>query len=352
MAEKASFAIVGAGLMGGRHIEAMRQVEGARVRWVVDPSPKAAETARSLGCQWHGSMREMLGKAAPDGIILATPTPMHAEQAAEAIERGIPILVEKPIAASSAEAAGIVRRAGEKGVPVLVGHHRRHNPLVRRAHEAIKGGEIGKIKAVHCACWLYKPDSYFEESDWRKRKGAGPVSVNLVHDIDLIRHLCGEISEVQASFSPSDRGFENEDAAAALLRFGNGAVGTVSVSDSVVSPWSWELTAGENPAYPQTSETSLMIGGSEGSLSIPRLSIWSYSEGKSWWRPISEKTLTREASDPLVSQLEHFVEVVAGRASPAVSGEDGLRTLEVIDAIFEAARTGRIVEPGAASGRG
>ena len=93
--------------------------------------------------------------------------------------------------------------------------------------------------------------------------------MNLAHDIDLLRHLCGEIDFVQAQTVKSIRGFENEDVAGALLRFRNGAIGTISVSDSIVSPWSWEMTSKENPVYPPTSESCYFIGGSHGSLSIP-----------------------------------------------------------------------------------
>ena len=91
---------------------------------------------------------------------------------------------------------------------------------------------------------FYKPDHYFEVAPWRKCKGAGPVSVNLVHDIDLLRYFCGEVRTVQAVLSPSIRGFENEDLAATILTFESGALATISVLGQYLSaPWSWELTS-------------------------------------------------------------------------------------------------------------
>ena len=138
-------------------------------------------------------------------------------------------MIEKPIATSSREALALVEKAESLDVPVLVGHHRRYNPIIKRANKVITSGEIGKIRAVHANCWFYKSDEYFDEAAWRKKRGAGPISVNLAHDIDLLRHLCGEIDFVQAQTVKSIRGFENEDVAGALLRFRNGAIGTISV---------------------------------------------------------------------------------------------------------------------------
>ena len=89
--------------------------------------------------------------------------------------------------------------------------------------------------------------------------------------IDDLRNLCGDVVGVQALQASAVRGFPVEDTAAMLLRFRNGALGTVSISDTVAAPWSWELTSGENKAYPRTDEFCYLIGGTEGSISIPRL---------------------------------------------------------------------------------
>ena len=96
-----------------------------------------------------------------------------------------------------------------------------------------------------------------------------------MHDIDLMRHLCGEITHIQAASRSSTRGYANEELSAAILKFENGGIGTVSVSDSIVSPWSWEYTSQENPVYPYSAQSSYQIGGSEGALSVPDLAYWS-----------------------------------------------------------------------------
>lgn len=286
----------------------------------------------------------MFADQSPDGVVLATPTTLHVEQGLTCIQYGCPVLVEKPIAVESSTALELVLKAESANVPLMVGHHRRHNPLIKSAKEAITSGKIGDVRAVHANCWFYKPDDYFDAAPWRKKHGAGPISVNLVHDVDLLRHLAGEVLTVQAQSAMSQRGYDNEDVAGALLTFENGAIGTISVSDSIVAPWSWEMTSQEHPIYPSTTESSYMIGGSQGSLSVPDLRLWNYQgQQRDWWTPISTTALKKGASDPLVNQLSHFVQVARREAEPVVSGREGLRTLQVIEAIQNSCRTGETV---------
>ena len=330
-------AIVGIGLVGKRHADAINQLSQTSLSAIVDPNLEGKNYAVSHNIPWYETLSDMLANEMPDGVILATPTPLHVEQGLECIKKGLPVLIEKPLANSAFEAKELVGLSEELGVPLVVGHHRRHNPLIQKASEVIKSGQIGKIRAVHMQCWFYKPDHYFDVAPWRKLKGAGPISVNLVHDVDLMRHLCGEIVSVQAEATPSTRGFENEDVAAAVLRFESGAIGTITVSDSISSPWSWEMTSQEYPIYPSTSESSYYIGGTLGSLSVPDLMLWTHQEKPDWWTPISGETLSRQVSDPLINQISHFANVIAGNEEPLVSGREGLRTLQVIEAIQIAA---------------
>lgn len=333
MTVNARVAVVGVGLVGVRHVDAIRQSANVELAAIVDTGEQAREIAADNQVAFCSSLQELLIDQKPDGVLISTPTGLHVEQGLQCIESGCPVLIEKPIATSSADALELVNRGKERNVPILVGHHRRYNPLVQNAHALIESGEIGDIRTVQGTCWLYKPDDYFDIAPWRKKKGAGPISVNLVHDVDLMRYLLSDVTRVQAAASRSARGYENEDVAAAVLTFASGVVGTISVSDSVVSPWSWELTARENPAYPATNQSCLVIGGSKGSLSIPDLTLWTHRGKESWWAPISATSVPQEFSDPLVNQIEHFGEVIGGRADPLVSGLEGMKTLQVIEAI-------------------
>jgi predicted dehydrogenase len=336
-------AVVGFGLIGRRHVEVIRRSPDLSLAAIVEPDERSHGVASGVGAPIFTSLDEMIEVVRPDGVVLATPTPLHLQQGLICVEARIPLLIEKPVTVTSSEARKLTNAAKLANVSLLVGHHRRHNGMVQAAKAAIEDGQIGEIRAVQATCWFYKPDYYFEAAPWRTKKGAGPISVNLVHDVDLLRHFCGDVVSVQAIAVPSRRGFENEDLATAVLSFENGAVATLSVSDSIVAPWSWELTARENPAYPATAESCYLIGGSKAGMSLPDLRIWRHGNAPDWWTPISAQNLTCQMEDPLAVQMAHFAEVISAKQAPLVSGEEGLKSLEVVEAVDLSARTGRDV---------
>ncbi|MBF0277966.1 MAG: Gfo/Idh/MocA family oxidoreductase [SAR324 cluster bacterium] len=337
-------AIAGAGLIGKRHIVSIAHCSNVELTAIVDPNEMARLHAEERGIPWYKSLSELFESQVPDGIILSTPNQVHLENGLECVAAKCPMLVEKPLASSADEALVLVNAARKAGVPILVGHHRRHNPMIQKAREVIADGRLGQLRTVHANCWLFKPNEFFDEAPWRKEHGAGLISVNLVHDIDLIRYLCGDIVSVQAQAAPSIRGYENEDVAVAALRFKSGALGTLNASDMVVAPWSWELTARENPAYPATAQSCYLLGGSHGSLSLPDLTLWENNGDRSWWQPISTTTFPYPFSDPLTKQIIHFAAVISRVEEPLISGEEGLKTLQVIEAIQNSAKSGETIQ--------
>ncbi len=343
MKDNVCIAVVGYGLIGKRQVDALCRFPDLSVAAIVEPDEERRTQAAQLGVPVFTTLSGMFAQVAPDGVILATPTPLHVEQGLACISRNCPVLIEKPIAVSADDARTLTEAAVDAGVPLLVGHHRRHNGIVQAAKEALASGMIGDVRSVQATCWFYKPDHYFEIAPWRTRKGAGPISVNLVHDIDLLRYFCGEVRTVQAVVAPSIRGFENEDLATTILTFETGAIATISVSDSIVAPWSWELTARENPAYPATNESCYLIGGSAGGLSLPDLRLWRHVAEPDWWTPISATSLKSRDEDPLFVQMAHFARVVRRLEPPLVSGLEGMRSLEVVEAVAASANTGMAV---------
>ncbi len=340
MKKLVNLGLLGVGLIGKRHAEIILKYKDAKLVAVADPDPSAEKYAKEIGVSYFKSLSEMLSSSSLDGVIIATPNNLHVEHGIECIQKNIPSLIEKPLASTAQDATIISKASEDSGVPVLVGHHRRHNPIIKAAKKIVDSGEIGDVRSFHANCWLFKPDEYFEESVWRTKKGAGPVSVNLVHDIDLLRYICGEVVSVQAQTIKSRRGHENEDVASVLLRFDTDIVGTISVSDTIVSPWSWELTAKENPAYPPTSENCYLFGGDHGSLSVPDLTIWKNKEKRGWWEPIHSSKHSIITTDPLMNQIDHFCSIIKGNNAPLVSAEEGLQNLKVLEGIYESAESG------------
>ncbi|MEM1045832.1 MAG: Gfo/Idh/MocA family oxidoreductase [Pseudomonadota bacterium] len=334
-------AVAGAGLVGRRHLEAIAGA-GFSVGAVVDPDENAKALAERVKAPWFASLARMIDAGVADGVVIATPNQAHVPNGLACVAAHLPVLVEKPLATDGADGARLIEAAAAAGVPVLVGHHRRHNPLIQQAKAEIETGALGRLLAVHGMFWLVKPDDYFEAA-WRRQDGAGPVFINLIHDVDLLRYLCGDIISVQAQEANAARGFAVEDTAAILLRFANGALGTFSVSDAIPAPWSWELTARENPAYPASGQSCYMIGGSEGAMEIPSLKVWSHTGAQSWWSPIASRTSPVGQGDPLIAQIRQFAAVIRGEEEPLVSGRDGLQALRIVEAVKHSARTGENV---------
>lgn len=337
-------AVIGAGLIGRKHLGILREDPAFEVAGIADPSPQAEMYARENGFRHFKDTEALLDTVTPDGVIIANPNALHRETALAAIARKIPAIVEKPVADTLADARAIVDAAAKANVPVLTGHHRRHNPIMQAARDFVASGALGKLVAAS-GTWLHrKPDDYFDVT-WRREAGGGPILINAIHDIDCLRMVVGEIESVQAMASRKQRGFPVEDTAAALLTFANGALGTFIVSDATPSPWNWEATSRESAITPSEFENSFLIAGTHGSLSIPQLQHWRYDKPDGGWAdPLTRRTLPVRHADPYPRQLHHFARVIRGAEEPLIDAAEGARTLAATLAIAESAKTGRPVE--------
>lgn len=338
-------AVAGAGLIGRRHIQLVNQNHDAKLVAIVDPSPEAVNLARDHGVELYASLDDLFEVDRPDAVILATPNSLHVQGGLACLEAGIPVLVEKPLAESEEEAMRLVEAADRQNVPLLVGHHRRHSPLLVAARRLIDAGALGQLVAVTGTAMFYKPDDYFDAAPWRRETGGGPILINMVHEVDNLRALCGEIVSVQAMASNRTRGFEVEDTVAITLQFSNGALGSFLLSDAAASARSWEQTSQENKSYPTyEDEDCYVIAGTQGSLAVPTMRLKTYSGKQSWWEPFDTSTVDVEREDPLELQLEHFIAVIRGQARPLVAACDGLQTLRITRAIAEATTTGNTIQ--------
>jgi predicted dehydrogenase len=295
----------------------------------------------------YASLGELFAKDRPDGVVLATPNRLHVPQALECIAAGVPMLLEKPIAPTLAEAQRLVDAADRASAKILIGHHRAYSPIMAKARAMLASGVLGKLVAVMGSATFLKPDHYFTDAPWRREPGGGPILLNMIHEVHNLRMLCGEIVAVQAFASHATRGFAVEDTAAINLRFANGALGSFMLSDTAACARSWEQTSQENKAYPSyDDEDCYVIAGTNGSLSVPTMRLKTYPrpEDRSWWKPFEVGVIDVVRDDPLKHQLEHFGAVVRGEARPRVSARDGLANLRVTEAIAAAARTGSTIE--------
>lgn len=340
-------AVAGAGYIGQAHMQAIARQADCVLGAIVDPAPAAVAIAAQAGVPLYPSLAEMLQQHRPDGVVLATPNQLHVAHARLCLDAALPTLLEKPIAPTVAEAQALVDAVERAGARMLIGHHRAHSPIMAKAREVVASGTLGRLVAVTGSASFFKPDHYFADAPWRSQPGAGPILLNMIHEVHNLRMLCGEISAVQAFASHAIRGFAVEDTVAINLRFANGALGTFMLSDTAASARSWEQTSQENKAYPSyADEDCYTISGTNGSLAVPTMRLKTYPrpQDRSWWKPFECGVVGMVREDPLVHQIAHFCAVIRGQAQPLVSARDGLANLRVTEAIMAAAQSGATVE--------
>ena len=333
-------AIVGAGVIGRRHIKALAEVERAQLAALADPSPGARQLAAELGVPAYSDAAEMLAEQAIDLAVIATPTERHFADAEACLAGGANLLIEKPLAASMAEAEEIAGLAEAAGKKVLVGHQRRYYPCAREARALLQNGQLGDLIAV-TGQWTARKDAPYFSAEWRRKRAAGPVLTNLIHEIDLLRFVCGEIVSVSADMTSHDQNFEKEDAVSISLRFANGAVGCFLLSDRTPTPWTWEQGLGESERFPKNGLNSWRIMGSAGALEFPNLQLWAHpSPPGDWHFPISARPIDTDFIDAYVAQLEHGCDVILNGAAPITDARDAGRSLAAVLAVLEAAESG------------
>lgn len=342
----------GPGLIGKRHAALIEARTDCQLSAIVAPS---SEENRSIAVDhaacFYTDFGEALEAEKPDGVVISSPNKFHFDQAMACIARGIPAFVEKPVTDELDEAARLLEAVEHSGVPVLVGHHRTYSPLLEAAETFLQSERFGRLVALQGAALFYKPAQYFLDGPWRTVVGGGPILINLIHEIGLMRHFGGEIATISAMASHHIRHYEVEDTVSISVAFQSGALGTFLLSDTAASTKSWEMTSGENPAYPNfPQEACYHFAGTNGALDFPSMRAKTYGSeaARSWWEPFEEFVLPFERRDPLVLQLDHFVDVVRNGAKPRVSAEDGYRNMLVVQAIRRSIKTRAAVDVSAA----
>ena len=338
-------AIIGAGVMGKKHAQTIVKHPDTELVAICDPFSDAM--AQEFNVPNYQDLEDLLNTVTLDGVVIANPNRFHVSTAITCMQYGVTCLLEKPLALNTTEALTLIEAQQNLNVPILVGHHRRHNKIIQQAKAIIDAGTLGEINTFNALWTVYKPDSYFD-IEWHRVTGAGVLAINLVHDLDLMRYLNGEIESVQAMTSNKNRKLEVEDSISILVRFKNGALGTLLASDAAVSPWGWDQNTEENKTSFAVSpdQDCYFISGSEGALSVPNLEYWNYpkDQNKSWSTPlIKNKVEPNKEEDVYILQLTHFVDVMNGIAEPISSPQDAIHNIQLLECIELAAKEQRTV---------
>lgn len=337
MKNKLNILLSGPGLIGRKHISLIQDDSRWNLVAIVAPDHEInKEFTKNLGVSFYTDIDTAIKSEDIDAAIISSPNCFHYEQALSCIKNSIPVLVEKPLTDDLLAAEKLVQEANLAQVPMLVGHHRSYSPLLDVAQSYINSEEFGDLVTVQGSALFFKPAQYFIDGKWRSQAGGGPILINLIHEIGFLRFLCGEIERVFAISSHKQRSFPVEDTVSITFKFINGALGNFLLSDTAASSKSWEMTSGENPAYPFfEDENCYHFSGTRGSLDFPSMKFRCYSslDKRSWWESFDINTWPVKRVDPLLLQLKHFHDVVSKGTSPKVSVGDGFENMRVIAAI-------------------
>ncbi|MBI2952104.1 Gfo/Idh/MocA family oxidoreductase [bacterium] len=231
---KLRHAVVGVKGVGRGHLNSIRQAPDAELVAVCDLDREAVErVARDLNARPFTDYRALLSAGGIDSVSLCVPHGLHAPMTLEALDAGLHVLVEKPIANTVAEADRVVEKARAKGLTVATGHQYRTFKAARTMKRLIEEGEVGAIYRVLWTWLELRPESYYARDVWRctwKGAGGGVLMNQTSHDLDLICWLAGDPVEVSGMIGNWGHAAEIEDFVCATVRFANDALGSIQLS--------------------------------------------------------------------------------------------------------------------------
>ncbi len=338
VSENFRIALVGCGRISKNHFDAIGRVDGLDLVGVADIVP---ERAQSAGTEHRvpsfQSLEAMLEGVDCDIVTVATPSGLHPALGIQAAEAGKHVVSEKPMAISLPSADSLIDACAAKGVRLFVVKQNRLNPAIQLLKRAVEKGRFGRIHSANCTVRWARPQEYYDQAPWRGTwlMDGGAFMNQASHYVDLIQWLAGPVRSVVAMTATQERRIEAEDSGAAVLQFENGAIGVLDVT---------MLT------YPRNLEGSITILGDRGSVKIGgtavnRVDTWVFEDYDD-----DDKLIEAAATTPpTVYGFGHqgyyvnAVRVLRGEAVPDTDGREGRKSLEIILAIYESARTGKVV---------
>ena len=328
---------VGGGNITGTHIRAALAIPDVRVAAVYGTNQqKVSDLCRQYGGTPYSDFDHFLSHRPMEMVIIGSPSALHAEEGIASAERGLHILVEKPIDVKTERAEALIRAADRNGVKLGVIFQDRLKPDVLCLKEWIRSGRLGRPILVEASVKWYRPTEYYSGSKWRGTlalDGGGALMNQGIHTVDLLGYLLGEISRVQAVTSTSLHNIESEDTCVATLEFSNGAVGTLLAATSAY------------PGYARHIE----VTGTEGTVRLEqdRITLADLRTAVPGVNLSEVPDQNASSNSPVVSDVrshqrivENFIEAVCTGREPICSGREGLRSLAVVEEIYRAARSG------------
>ena len=339
---KVRFALVGCGRIAANHIESVaRHADRAEIVAVCDPEPAAlaAATART-GAPGFARYEQLLAQARAlriDCVVLATPSGLHARQAADAAAAGLHVMTEKPMATRWADGLAMVKACDDARVRLFVVKQNRSNRTLQLLRQAVQVGRFARIYMVTVNVFWARPQSYYDSAAWRGtwEFDGGAFMNQASHYIDLFDWLIGPVESVMAYTGTLARDIEVEDTGVCALKWRSGAMGSVNVT---------MLT------HPKNLEGSITVLGENGSVRIGGVAVnkiehWQFAAPHAMDAGLDDASYQTTSvyghGHPLY--YDNVIRTLRGECEPDTDGREGLKSLELLIAMYRSARDGKRV---------
>src|SRR6202166_547152 len=332
--------LIGGGNISETHARAARAIPGVEIAAVFGTNAeKIGRLCREYGGKPFSNFDEFLVHRPMQLVAIGSPSGLHAQQGITAARQGLHVLTEKPIDITIERADALIAEAHKAGVQLGVFFQDRYKPDILSVKNAVVAGALGKPILVDARVKWYRPPDYYSNSRWRGTwalDGGGALINQAVHTLDLMLWIFGEVRVVQATCRTTLHAIEAEDTLIAMLEFANGALGVLQAATSAF------------PGYPRRLE----LTGSEGTLIIEQDRLLA-ADLKGPFPDLlksSEAEKNPSSFSPVVSDarghqavLEDFLRAIRTNTKPRCDGKEGRRSLALVQAIYEACRTGERV---------
>lgn len=334
------FALVGCGRIAGKHVEAINNIPDAKLISVCDINDKRAKviSEKAGNVPYYSSYDDMLRNEDVDVVNILTPSGMHPGHAIDIVRKYQKhIVVEKPMALKLEDADEMIKVCDENGVRLFVVKQNRYNLPVQKLREALDNGEFGKLVMGTVRVRWCRRQEYYDQDSWRGTwdLDGGVITNQASHHIDLLEWMLGEPVSVMAKTDTYLSDIEVDDTAAAIIKFRNGALGIVEATTAV---------------RPKDLEGSLSILGSKGSVvingfAVNKMENWQFENLST---EESAKIISKYAEMPPnvygfghIRYLENVIDCIKNNRKALVDGFEGRKSLELINAMYESAETGK-----------
>ena len=344
-------AVVGCGKVGHLHAKALSRLSESVFVAACDTSlQRAQQFAAEYKVKAYEDVEDMIAGSGVESLTVCTPHPLHAEPAIKAANAGVHVLIEKPLASSLQDCDAILNAAKRSGVKIGTVCQRRFYAPCQRIKRAIEEGKLGRPILGSIAMYGWRDQAYYESDPWRgswKAEGGGVLVNQAPHQLDLLQWYLGPIDELFGYWDNLNHPYiEVEDTAIAVLRFKNGALGNIVVSNSQnPALYGRVYVHGSNGASVgvQTDGGAMFIAGMSSITEPPINDLWTVPGEqellKEWQKEDSDFFLSINPMEYYHQlQISEFLKAVLQSHDPLITGEEGRKTVEIFTALYRSQR--------------